>query len=88
MIGAFEAAGMSRVTGALTRSPVHARRRAIVKTALYRVFMVCITVLVAWVVTGNAGDALSIGLVTNVAKTGTYYVYERAWAHVTWGVDG
>lgn len=69
-----------------TWTPYQRRQRAIVKTLCYRLFMVLITVGVAFLVTGNTGDAVSIGLITNVAKTGTYYVYERAWDHVSWGV--
>lgn len=75
------------VRSLLTRYPHQARVRAIVKTMLYRVFMLAITVTIAFVVTDNVGDALSIGLAANVLKTVTYYVYERAWDRVTWGVS-
>lgn len=77
---------VSIVRSLLRRSPVQARRRALVKTLLYRVFMVCITVVVAWLVTRSTGDALSIGLATNLLKTVTYYGYERVWDHISWGV--
>lgn len=70
----------------LTRYPHQARLRAIVKTLLYRVFMILVTISVAWLVTGSGTDAVSIGLVTNLLKTGTYYMYERAWDWITWGV--
>lgn len=69
-----------------TWTPYQRRRRAIVKTLCYRLFMVLITVGVALAVTGSAGEAVSIGLVTNAAKTVTYYGYERAWDHIAWGV--
>lgn len=74
------------VTEVLTWDPQQARVRAIVKTVLYRIFMLAITVSIAFAVTGNGSDALSIGLAANVLKTGTYYVYERAWDRVTWGL--
>lgn len=48
--------------------------------------MVVITISVAFFVTGDTGDAFSIGLVANVIKTGTYYGYERLWDRVLWGV--
>jgi uncharacterized membrane protein len=60
--------------------------RALVKTLLYRTLMVAITITVAFFVTGNTGEALSIGLVANVVKTGTYYGYERLWDRIAWGV--
>lgn len=70
---------------ALSRRSNQARSRALVKTVCYRLFMFAITAAVAFLVTGAASEALSIGLATNLLKTGTYYAYERAWAHVTWG---
>lgn len=70
----------------LTRRPHQRLSRAVVKTLGYRLFMVCITVAVAFLVVDDVGAALSIGLVTNVLKTGTYFVYERAWDRVNWGV--
>lgn len=69
--------------GAPTRQ---VRRRAVVKTAVYRVVMVLVTVVVALAFTGNVGDALNIGIAANVVKTGTYYAYERLWDRVHWGI--
>ncbi|WP_123621026.1 DUF2061 domain-containing protein [Halorubrum sp. CSM-61] len=69
----------------VSRSALHARKRALAKTLCYRVLMVAITVLVAWVVVGDVSDAVNIGLVANVVKTITYYGYERLWDHVAWG---
>ncbi|EMA63929.1 DUF2061 domain-containing protein [Halorubrum lipolyticum] len=74
------------MSGLVSRSAVHARKRALAKTLCYRALMVAITVLVAWVVVGDVGAAVNIGLVANVVKTVTYYSYERLWDHVTWGV--
>lgn len=63
------------------------RTRTAVKAALYRVFMVAITVGFAFLVTGRLDQAMTIGLWTNVMKTATYYGYERVWNHVTWGLQ-
>lgn len=71
----------------LSRSTLQARRRAIVKTLCYRLFMLAITVAIAFVVIGDVGDALNIGLAANVLKTGTYYLYERLWDRIAWGVE-
>jgi len=70
----------------LSRSALQARKRAIAKTLCYRLVMVAITVGIAWIIVGDVGDALNIGLVANVLKTATYYGYERLWDHVAWGV--
>ena len=71
----------------LSRSALQARRRAIVKTLCYRLVMLLVTVVVAWAVVGDVGDAVNIGLVANVVKTGTYYLYERTWDRIAWGVS-
>ncbi|WP_255150782.1 DUF2061 domain-containing protein [Halorarius halobius] len=68
------------------RAPVQARRRAVVKTACYRLVMVVVSVTVAYLVVGDVTDAVSIGLVTNLVKTATYYGYERLWDRIAWGV--
>ncbi|GAB6860380.1 DUF2061 domain-containing protein [Haloplanus litoreus] len=71
---------------ATVRRPRQARRRALVKTVCYRLLMIAVTVAVAWVVVGDVGDAVSVGLVANLVKTGTYYAYERLWDRVAWGL--
>ena len=73
--------------GLFSRSALQARKRALVKTACYRLVMILVTVAVAWVFLGDIGNALNIGIVANVVKTGTYYLYERLWDHITWGLS-
>lgn len=63
-------------------------KRSVVKTGVYRGVMVMITVAVAFFFTEDAGTSVSIGLVTNVVKTFTYFGYERMWARVGWGYGG
>ncbi|GAA0225825.1 DUF2061 domain-containing protein [Haladaptatus pallidirubidus] len=70
----------------VTRYPNQLRSRAVVKTLLYRVFMLVVTVAVALLVTESTTDAVSIGIATNIVKTGTYYCYERLWDRIAWGV--
>lgn len=62
------------------------RPRALAKTAGYRVLMVAVTVVVAWVFVGDVHAALNIGIAANVLKTGTYYAYERLWDRIEWGL--
>ena len=49
--------------------------------------MLLITIVVAFAFTNEFGQALNIGIVTNVAKTCTYYIYERFWDRISWGVN-
>jgi uncharacterized membrane protein len=80
--------GMGRLGSLLARVPHQARRRAVVKTLLYRALMVLVTILVAWLVVGSVRDAVDIGIVANVVKTGTYYGYERLWGRIDWAMAG
>ncbi len=71
----------------LSRYANQTHGRTATKTVLYRVVMILVTIIVALLVTGRLDQALSIGIVANIVKTGTYYGYERLWAHVTWGTS-
>ena len=62
------------------------RRRSLVKAVSYRVAGTFITAAVAWVVTGEARFAATIGLADTLCKLGFYYVHERAWNCVSYGV--
>ena len=68
------------------REPHQRLSRAVAKTLGYRLLMICITVVVAFLVVGDAEQALSIGIVANAVKTGTYFGYERLWDRIDWGV--
>lgn len=81
-------ASARRARSLVRHRALQARSRAIVKTLLYRLVMVVITVVVAFVVTGDTVAALNIGIVSNAIKTVTYYTYERAWDRVSWGLTG
>lgn len=63
-------------------------RRSLVKAATYRLFATSVVFGIAFVFTGSAGNAAKIGLSTAVAKTVLYYLWERLWSHITWGLEG
>jgi uncharacterized membrane protein len=86
MVVEVEARGMRTLARLTARTPHQARLRAVVKTLCYRTLMVVVTVAVAWLVVGDVSDAVNIGVVANVVKTGTYYAYERLWDRITWGI--
>ena len=71
----------------ISRSALQAHSRTLIKTLSYRVLMIFVTIFVAFFVTGNVSDAINIGIAANILKTGTYYGYERLWAHVSWGLE-
>lgn len=62
-------------------------RRSIVKAASYRLFATSLVFAIAFVHTGQLGSSAKIGLSAAVAKTLLYYVWERLWSNVQWGLD-
>ena len=67
------------------REHAESHARSILKAATWRAGGLCLTVAVAWAVTGRADLAASIGLADTVLKLGAYYVHERAWLKVRFG---
>ncbi|UWG48170.1 Uncharacterized membrane protein, DUF2061 family [Halanaeroarchaeum sp. HSR-CO] len=62
-------------------------RRSIVKAASYRLFATSLVFLVAYVYTGSAGPAAKIGVTAAVGKTLLYYLWERVWSRISWGIE-
>lgn len=62
-------------------------RRSIVKAASYRLFATSLVFAVAFVYTGQIGSSAKIGLTAAVGKTVLYYLWERLWSNIQWGVD-
>ncbi len=62
------------------------RKRHLAKALTYRVFGSAGTAAIAYVATGSAKVGLSVGVIDSVAKVGLYYLHERAWYKVKWGV--
>jgi len=65
---------------------VEHRKRTILKAATYRVFATMTVFLVSFAYTGSFASAASIGLTAAVAKTLLYYIWERLWTNISWGL--
>lgn len=63
-------------------------KRSILKGVTWRLIASATTMLVVFVVTGNLALVASVGLVDVVAKIFFYYLHERTWGKVTWGLLG
>ncbi len=61
------------------------KKRSLVKAVSWRTTGTIDTMLVSFVVTGNATAAVSIGLVEVVTKIALYYFHERAWNKISFG---
>lgn len=67
-----------------TRTPM--RKRSIVKAITYRVAIVCLDFLVIYMLTGKVGIAIGFMIVSNIYTTLCYFLHERIWAGIKWGV--
>jgi uncharacterized membrane protein len=63
------------------------RLRHILKSISYRIYSTCITIGISIAVTGNAAFGLSIGLVDFSVKIFTYYIHERIWFRIPFGLQ-
>jgi uncharacterized membrane protein len=62
-------------------------KRHILKSLTYRIYSSCITSLIATVVTGNAALGISIGSADFFIKIITYYIHERIWYKIPFGIE-
>jgi uncharacterized membrane protein len=62
------------------------RKRHLAKAVTYRVFGSATTAAIAYLITGNTGLSATVGVVDSLLKIGLYYVHERVWYRVRWGV--
>jgi uncharacterized membrane protein len=66
---------------------VETHRRSVVKAATYRPFAAPLVFAIAFRFTGRFGSSLDIGPSAAVAKTTLYYLWERLWSGIEWGVE-
>ncbi len=63
------------------------RRRSVVKAASYRLLATSMVFLLALLYTGELGSSVKIGLSAAIGKTLLYYLWERVWNRVQWGLE-
>ncbi|HBG26240.1 MAG: hypothetical protein A2Y10_08045 [Planctomycetes bacterium GWF2_41_51] len=61
--------------------------RSILKGVTWRVGGTTVTILVAWLFTGNINIAAKIGLIETVLKISVFYIHERLWNHINIGKE-
>ena len=65
---------------------VKSRFRHLLKTVSWRVVGTMDTMVLAWLISGNALTGLKIGLVEVITKMTLYYFHERAWYKINYGL--
>lgn len=62
-------------------------RRSIVKALSWRTLGSIDTFILSWIITGNFVWAGSIASVEVITKMILYYLHERGWSRIKWGVE-
>ena len=63
------------------------RKRHLAKAVTYRFFGSLGTAGVAYVLSGNLQLSAQVWIADTIVKVGLYYVHERLWYRVRWGVQ-
>jgi uncharacterized membrane protein len=66
---------------------VEKHRRSVIKATTYRLFATSLVFAIAFLYTGSVGSSAKIGLSAAVAKTALYYLWERLWSNIRWGME-
>lgn len=62
------------------------RKRSVVKALSYRVLIVSLDFTVIYLLTGKTEVAVGFMIVSNIYTTVGYFLHERLWARITWGI--
>lgn len=66
---------------------IHAsRKRSIVKAITYRCIIICLDFLVIYLLTGQLMVAAGFMIISNIYTTVGYFLHERVWAGIKWGL--
>jgi uncharacterized membrane protein len=63
------------------------RKRSVVKAITYRVIIVCLDFLVIYLLTGKVVTAAAFMVLSNIYTTVGYFLHERVWAGISWGME-
>ena len=65
---------------------VESRKRHLLKTVSWRVIGTLDTIILSWIISGNPLTGVKIGLVEVITKMLFYYLHERVWYNVDYGL--
>jgi uncharacterized membrane protein len=63
------------------------RKRSVVKALTYRLVIVCLDFLAIYLFTHKVEVALGFMIVSNIYTTVGYFLHERIWARIQWGME-
>jgi uncharacterized membrane protein len=62
------------------------RKRSVAKALTYRAVIVCLDFLAIYLFTHKVNVALGFMIVSNIYTTVGYFLHERMWARIRWGI--
>jgi uncharacterized membrane protein len=62
-------------------------KRSLVKALTYRVVIVVLDFSVIYILTGRVEVALGFMVISNIYTTAAYFVHERIWNRIRWGIE-
>jgi len=63
------------------------QKRHLLKTVTWRILGTMDTMVLSWIITGNPLLGLKIGMAEVITKMILYYLHERAWYKINYGLD-
>jgi hypothetical protein len=61
------------------------RTRTLVKTIIYRIWVICSTYVMLLITGQSLAQALVPTIIINCVWMTSYYLYDRLWARIQWG---
>jgi len=66
---------------------MESKKRHLLKTISYRIFGTLDTMALAWIISGNPLHGVKIGFMEVTTKMILYYLHERVWYRIDFGLD-
>lgn len=63
-------------------------KRSVIKAITYRLFIMCLDFITIYVFTGKIRVAIGFMIASNIYTSLGYFLHERIWARIGWGVGG
>jgi len=64
---------------------VETKSRTLVKTLIYRLWVILSTYVMLLVTGQSMTEAILPAIIINIVWTCSYYLYDRIWANIQWG---
>ena len=62
-------------------------KRSLVKAITYRAVIIALDFSVIYLLTGRVDVALGFMIISNIYTTAAYFIHERIWNKITWGIE-